>query len=187
MTDTPDMFVVALAAELEAHNAAMPPGMSDDMMELCGYARSIRNRQLEIDENERWITARNTTLRNDIERIFGFQQSKILGCVNRLSRGKAKSVKVPGMQFGTRARKTSVSWEPEDKDALVKWAKEFCPAAVTVTTPDPREVVTKMPLVEFYQAHGRTPKFCTITQAHNAPYFKVLTEKKEDKKEDDDG
>ena len=187
MTDAPiDPFVAALERELEAHRIAMPQDMDPDVVLLSGIARSLLNREREIEDIQAWTAARVQTLHNQIEGIKRYRMPDAMRAVERLTRGtKSKSVKVPGYQFGFRATPTRISWEPEDKDALLEWAQDNCPDAVTVTTPEPRAGVQKTALVEFYERTGRVPRCCSIQQAGDTPYARPWQPKKKKGQDDE--
>lgn len=178
-TESVDPFVQALSAELDALHTGMPENMDPDTRVLHAIARSLLRREQEIADNEAWVVARNATLRREIESIWAFKCSEAMGCVRRLKHGKSRSVTVPGMRFGLRAAKASIRWAPEDKDALIAWAKEHCPVAVTVTAPDPRESLTKTELVGYVKVSGRVPPGCTYRSEGDEPYARPLKHKDE--------
>jgi len=158
---------------------AMPPDMSDDVKTLAGVARSLRNRELEIEENASWVETRNAMLQREIDSIWSYRRDEVIRCVRRLTGGKSKSYKVPGYQFGEKKSAASIQWNENDKDKLVKWAKENCPDAITTSTPDPREAITKAALIEYHKKTGRVPWGCTFKSEGDVPYARAIKKKVE--------
>lgn len=180
MSDDPkpiDPFISILQEELAKYQVEMPGNTEPERLFLFALARSLRNRENELADNNLWVDARNATLTREIASIKAFKLPEAMRCVARLAKRGQKSVKVPGYQFGWTKRAARVSWEPEDKDPLVKWAREFCPDAVTVTQPDPRTNILKTALVEFQSKTGRVPRYCTFVAEGDEPYARSVKEK----------
>jgi len=173
-----DPFIGALQAELAAHNVALPQDMNPDMVFLSGLSRSLLNREREIADTVAWTDTRIATLRREIESIKELKLPEAMGCVRRLAKGKSKSVKVPGMQFGTKTVPPKVEWAPEDSAAVIAWAEGNCPDALTTYQPDPRTTVKKTALLAYHDRTGRTPHCCRYVMGGEQPYAKP-TKKKE--------
>jgi len=171
----PDPFVASLEKELGDHGIALPD-MDPDMKFLCAMGRSLRRREQEVADIKAWTTARVRTLTNEVNSIKSWKMGEAMRCVDRLLRGKkSKSIKVPGYQFGRRTAKAAVGWDSEYLDDVVKWAKEFCPSAISYPEPTPPPPkIDKDMLVQWAVTNRRAPKWCTYESAGDVAYARPV-------------
>ncbi len=179
----PDPIMAALLEEYAALAAESTDfGPDEDSQLVEHHVRMLARCDREIASIKAWAateTARLTRKRDAIQSYFGY---KAAAATARLTAGgKKKSITFPWGVAGFRsAGKAGLDYIPENKDELIKWAEEHCPAAVSETDPQPTKGIKKVELAEWMIAHkAETPLAQVLAPGRQDFYVKTKADSDE--------
>lgn len=187
MPDSPDPLMVALQSELGQYAPALD-SLSEDEQFLWSIGRSLSNRHAEIADLKGQIDVaqrRIIAVQNNIVRIEQWKRSDIryavAGMLKLRTGPPCKSVKVPGMQFGTKHVDAKIEWDSEYTPDIVEWAEANCPEAIVRSEPvTPAPKPDKDALLAYRKRTGQTPKHCTYILGGDVPYARPLKGKEDE-------
>jgi len=151
------------------------------------YARMIWTRLHEIDQVKAYAVARALRLRKEIAGIESWRGEAVRRVLAEANKHKkTKYVDTPYGRLGYRKAAPSCTWRAEDEPAVVEWAREHLPDAVTEYVPAPRYTLKKTDLRSALDA-GQAIPHVLPTGGGDEFYFRAAKPAGECNEDDADG